>query len=112
MFTERQNKVSRLIQKDISEIFQLYHNEWFGGTMITVTVVRISKDLTSARIYISVFPSNKAEEMIELLNFNSSKIRFELGNRIRHQLKKVPEIKFFLDDSLDYIDRINDLLDQ
>jgi ribosome-binding factor A len=110
MFTERQNKVSRLIQKDISEIFTNHGREWFSGAMVTVTVVRISKDLSNAKIYISVFPSEKAEGTIEFLNTNISKVRFELGNRVRHQLKKVPEIKFYLDDSLDHIDRINELL--
>ena len=111
MFTERQNKVSRLIQKDISEILQQVTKDWFGNVMLTVTVVRISRDLSSSKIYISVFPSNKGSEVLDILNQNSSKIRFELGNRIRHQLKKVPEIRFFIDDSLDYIDRINHLLD-
>ena len=111
MFTERQNKVSRLIQKDISAIFQENTREWFGNKMVTVTVVRISKDLSSSKIYISVFPSGDARETVDMLNFNASKIRYELGTRIRHQLKKVPEIKFFLDDSLDYIDRINELLE-
>lgn len=112
MFTERQNKVSRLIQKDISDIFTHFGREWFSGTMVTVTVVRISKDLSNAKIYLSVFPSNKAANYLDIVNQNSSKIRYELGNRIRHQLKKVPEISFYLDDSLDYIDRINELLDE
>ncbi len=112
MFSERQNKVSRLIQKDISAIFQEHNHEWFGKKMVTVTVVRISKDLSVSKIYLSVFPSENAQELIDLLNFNAPKIRFELGNRIRHQLKKVPEISFFLDDSLDYIDRINQLLEE
>lgn len=111
MFTERQNKVSRLIQKDISAIFQEHNREWFGNKMVTVTVVRISRDLSVSKIYISVFPSENAKEIVELLNQNASKVRFELGNRIRHQLKKVPEVSFFLDDSLDYIDRINELLE-
>lgn len=112
MFTERQNKVSRLIQKDISEIFTNHGREWFNGAMVTVTVVRISKDLFNAKIYISVFPSDKAEAILEFLDANISKVRYELGNRVRHQLKKVPEIKFFLDDSLDHIDRINKLLNE
>jgi ribosome-binding factor A len=111
MFTERQNKVSRLIQKDISDIFHRNHQDWFGSTMVTVTVVRISRDLSVAKIYVSIFPSNDADKLVELLNHNSSKVRFELGKKVRHQLKKVPEVSFFKDDSLDYIDRINELLE-
>ncbi|MFP4664569.1 MAG: 30S ribosome-binding factor RbfA [Bacteroidales bacterium] len=110
MFTERQNKVSKLIQKDISDIFLKYAKEWFGQTMVTVTVVRITKDLSIASVYLSVFPSSKADEIVELLNHNVKKVRFELGNRIRHQLKHVPELRFYQDDSLDHIDRIDELL--
>jgi ribosome-binding factor A len=110
MFTERQNKVSKLIQKDISDIFQKHSKEWFGSAMVTVTVVRITKDLSIASIYLSVFPSEKADEIVELMNFNVKTVRFELGNRIRHQLKHVPELRFYKDDSLDHIDRIDKLL--
>ncbi|MEA3447865.1 MAG: 30S ribosome-binding factor RbfA [Bacteroidota bacterium] len=110
MFTERQNKVSKLIQKDISEIFVKHGKAWFGSAMVTVTIVRITKDLSIAKIYISVFPSSKADEIIELLNFNVKKVRYELGNRIRHQLKNVPELHFYKDDSLDHIEKIDKLL--
>ncbi|MFO7791242.1 MAG: 30S ribosome-binding factor RbfA [Bacteroidales bacterium] len=110
MFTERQNKVSKLIQKDISEIFQRHTKEWFGSTMVTVTVVRITRDLSIARVYISVFPSSKADEIVDLLNFNVKKVRYELGNRIRHQVKNIPELQFYKDDSLDHIEKIDKLL--
>jgi ribosome-binding factor A len=110
MFTERQNKVSKLIQKDISDIFVKHGKEWFGSVMVTVTMVRITKDLSIAKVYISVFPSTKAEEVVELLNFNVKKVRYELGNRIRHQLKNVPELQFYKDDSLDHMEKIDKLL--
>lgn len=112
MFTERQNKVSKQIQKDISDIFQKNSREWFGNNLVTVTIVRITKDLGIARIYISVFPSSKAEEIVDLLNANIKTLRYELGNKMRHQVKNIPELEVYQDDSLDHIDRINELLDK
>lgn len=106
----RQDKVSKLIQKDIAVILQLYSNGLLPGKMLTVTKVRISPDLGVAKVYISIFPSNNGEIEIGFLNKHKSIIRNNLGRLVRHQLKKVPEIVFFLDDSLDYLDNINNLL--
>ena len=78
--------------------------------MLTVTNVRISPDLGQARIYISIFPSQEAQVIMTELNDHVGFYRNELGQKLRHQLKKVPEIKFYLDDSLDYIDNIDNLL--
>lgn len=110
MFSKRQNQVAGLVQRELSEIFVHKAQEWINGKMLTVTVVRVTKDLSIANVYISVFPSKDADNTIDLLNQQVSKIRFELGNRIRHQLKRIPELRFYLDDSLDQIERIDNAL--
>ena len=80
------------------------------GVLVTVSVCRISPDMSICRVYLSVFPSARAEEIIKNINENAKAIRFELGTRVRHQLRIIPELKFFLDDSLDYIENIDHLL--
>ena len=107
METTRQNKISRLLQKELSEIF-LLQTKAMPGILISVSAVRISPDMSIARVYLSVFPSEKAEEMVKNINENMKSIRFELGTR--HQLRIIPELKFFVDDSLDYIEKIDSLL--
>ncbi len=111
METTRQNKIARLIQKDLSTIFQ-EETRKTHGILISVSVVRISPDLSVAKAYLSIFPSEKAREILENINNQTSAIRFKLGNLERHQLRIIPELKFFLDDSLDYIDNIDRLLKQ
>ena len=105
METTRQNKISRLLQKELSEIF-LLQTKSMPGTLVSVSAVRISPDMSIAR----VFPSEKAEEMVKNINNNMKSIRYELGTRVRHQLRIIPELKFFVDDSLDYIEKIDSLL--
>ncbi len=80
------------------------------GTLVSVSAVRISPDMSIARVYLSIFPSEKAEEMVKNINNNMKSIRYELGTRVRHQLRIIPELKFFVDDSLDYIEKIDSLL--
>ena len=109
METTRQNKLSRLLQKELSEIF-LLQTKAMPGILISVSAVRISPDMSIACVYLSVFPSEKAEEMVKNINENMKSIRFELGTRVRHQLRIIPELKFFVDDSLDYIEKIDSLL--
>lgn len=109
METTRQNKISRLIQKELSEIF-LLQTKAMNGVLVSVSVVRISPDMSTARVYLSIFPSEKSEEILKNINNNAKSIRFELGTRVRHQLRIIPELKFFVDDSLDYIDKIDELL--
>ena len=80
------------------------------GVMVSVTRCRISPDLSVCTAYLSVFPSEKAEEIISNVNNNTKTIRYELGTRVRNQLRIIPELRFFVDDSLDYIDHIDELL--
>ncbi len=105
--TTREQKVARQLQRDLAEILQRDCAELFRGLLITVTAVRVSPDFGYAKIYVSVFPFDKNEEVIALLAKNNWAIRKALGARIKHQLKVVPEIEFFLDDSLEYIEGID-----
>ena len=109
MDSTRQNKISRLIQKELSDMFLRMTKE-MRGVMVSVSVVRVSPDLGIAKAYLSIFPSEKAGEIIEHLTNNTKAIRFELGNRVRHQLRIIPELRFYQDDSLDYIEHIDQLL--
>lgn len=109
METTRQNKISRLLQKELSGIF-LLQTKAMPGVLVSVSAVRISPDMSIARVYLSVFPSEKAEEIVKNVNDNMKTIRYELGTRVRHQLRIIPELKFFVDDSLDYIEKIDSLL--
>ena len=109
METTRQNKIARLIQKELSEIFLLQIKS-MPGVLVSVSIVRISPDMSYARVYLSVFPSERSEEIVKNINANMKSIRFELGNRVRHQLRIIPELKFFVDDSLDYAEKIDELL--
>ena len=109
METTRQNKIARLIQKELSDIFML-QTKATKGVLVSVSVCRISPDMSICRVYLSVFPSEKGAEIIKNINDNTKAIRFELGKRVRYQLRVIPELKFFLDDSLDYIENIDTLL--
>ena len=109
METTRQNKIARLIQKELSDIF-LLQTKAMHGVLVSVSVVRISPDMSYARVYLSVFPSERSQEIVTNINDNMKSIRFELGNRVRHQLRIIPELKFFVDDSLDYAAHIDELL--
>ena len=110
MPTTRQNKVSRLIQRELGTQFQRESRDLYGGAIITVTVVRVTADLGLARVYLSLYPNDKKQEILNEVKFNAKHIRYELGQKIRHQLKKIPELEFYIDDSLDYIEHIEELL--
>ena len=105
----RQAKISRLLQKELAQIFQS-QTRMMHGMMVSVTRVKISPDLSVCTAYLSVFPSEKAEEIVANVNANTKTIRYELGQRIRNQVRIIPELRFFIDDSLDYIDHIDELL--
>ena len=105
----RQNKIARLLQKELSLIFQ-EQTRSLHGVMISVTRVKISPDLSICTAYLSIFPSERAEDLIQNITKNEKQIRYELGTRIRYQVRIIPELRFFIDDSLDYIERIDQLL--
>lgn len=107
MESTRQQKISKQIQRDLAEILQRDCAEIFRGLLLTVTAVRVSPDFGYAKIYVSVFPFDRNEEVLGLLSKHNWMIRKALGARVKNQLKVVPEIEFFLDDSLEYIENID-----
>lgn len=105
----RQNRIARLLQKELSLIFQS-QTRAMHGVMVSVTRCRVSPDLSILTANLSVFPSEKADEILRNITANEKTIRYELGTRVRNQLRIIPELRFFVDDSLDYIERIDELL--
>ncbi len=110
MENTRQEKIAKQIQRDIAEIFQRDIAESLRGVLVTVTAVRVSPDLGYAKIYDSVFPFDKAQMTLEVIEQQNKLIRGALGRRMRHQVKIIPELQFFIDDSLEYIENIDSLL--
>jgi ribosome-binding factor A len=110
MESTRQKKVSRLIQKELADIFIRKGNEFAHGKLVSITKVRVSPDLSFAKVYISIFPATNQDDILHSIQEHSTKIRFDLGQKVRSQLRIVPDIAFHIDDSLDYIDRIDKLL--
>ncbi len=106
----RQLKVARELQRDLAEIIRSRGMAMFGGAMVTVSEVRISPDLSQAKVFVSIFPSDKADATMGILNENMGAIRGELGRAVAKQLRIVPELTFLLDTSLDYAARIEELL--
>ncbi len=109
MESTRKNKIDRLIQKELGDIFQKFTKSQ-GGVLISVTSVSVSADLSVARAYLSIFPNDKQAEMMEMIKGATKSIRHDLSQRTRYQLRQVPELTFFLDDSLDYLENIDRLL--
>lgn len=105
----RQNRISRLLQKELAEIFQSQTRQTHG-VLISVTRVRISPDLSICTAYLSIFPSDKGEELLANIRKNEKSVRYELGRRVGKQLRIIPELRFFQDDSLDYMEHIDELL--
>ncbi len=109
METTRQQKISRMLQKELGELFLLYARE-IHGVIITVTNVKISPDLGVAHVHLSIFPNQNVNSVLAKVNSDTKSIRFNLGKRVRYQLRIVPELYFHIDDSLDYIENIDNLL--
>jgi ribosome-binding factor A len=109
-FSTRQNKISRLIQKEMAEIFLKELKSDFSGLLISVTVVRITSDLSLARCYLSIYPPQKSDETIKQIRHMTRYIRGFLGKRVAKQLRIIPELEFFIDDSLNYLENIDRLL--
>lgn len=112
MESVRQSKVAKLLQKELAEIFRANSKTMFEDAFITVTVVRISSDLSSAKIYISIMATKDVNSIFNLVNEKKQHIRKILGNLIGKQVRVVPEITFFIDDSYDYAEKINALFNK
>lgn len=111
MESTRQNKVSRLLQKDLGDIFQKEGRSLFGNAMITVTKVQVTRDLSIAKVYLSLFSTGDKTQLLDSIRRHSGEIRYKLGKRIGKQVRVVPDVQFYQDDSLDYIENIEKLLD-
>lgn len=105
----RQNRIARMLQKELAEIFQS-QTRMMRGVMVSVTRTKVSPDLGICTAYLSIFPSERVQELMDNINKNEKSIRYELGTRIRNQVRIIPELRFFIDDSLDYIEHIDQLL--
>ena len=108
--TTRQLKVAREIQKELAEIIRSKGMGAYGGALVTVSEVRVSPDLSLAKVYVSIFPSEKQGPVMEILQENNKALRGELGNKMGKQLRIVPELVFYLDTTLDYAQHIEELL--
>lgn len=106
---KRQAKIARLLQRELSEIFRK-QTQALGGVIVSVSAVRVSPDLSIAKVYLSIFPSDKGTQILENINRQSKTVRYELAQAVRQVLRKCPDLQFYLDDSLDYIDNIDRLL--
>lgn len=111
MESTRQLKISRLIQKDLGEIFQRESKDLTQGALVTVTKVHVTPDLAMAKVYLSLFATEDKNGLLIHIQKHRKEIRFNLGKRIGKQIRVVPELVFYLDDSLDYIENIEKLLD-
>ena len=110
MESTRQKKVSRLVQKELSVIFQQLTQEMLGNIMVSVTIVRISPDLADANIFLSIFPVDNPTEALKVVKSSTIIIRKKLGESVRNQLRIVPTLQFHLDDSAAYAEEIDRLL--
>lgn len=109
MESKRQAKIARLIQKELSEIFRRQTSA-MGGVLVSVSQVRITPDLSIAKAYLSIFPPEKSAEILENIRNQAKTVRYELAQNVKEVLRKCPELQFYLDDSLDYIENIDRLL--
>tara|TARA_X000001036_G_C20159219_1_gene594682 strand:- start:6 stop:344 length:339 start_codon:yes stop_codon:yes gene_type:complete len=106
----RQKKVSRLLQKELSSIFQKEIPEMLGNVMVSITIVRVSPDLANANIFVSIFPFDEPKVALKIIKNNSRLIRKRLADSVRNQLRIVPILAYFLDDSSAYAEEIDRLL--
>lgn len=109
MESKRQQKFARIIQKELSDIFQKAGLSFHGNTIITITMVRMTPDLSIARVYLSFFNSSNNDQLLNEIKSQTKELRFKLGERIRNQARIVPNLEFFIDDSMEYVSRMEDL---
>jgi ribosome-binding factor A len=109
MQSNREEKIVRMLQKELGEIFLHYARE-HQGVMISVSDVRVSSDMSAAKVYLSIFPNEKIKKIFSIIEIDAKTFRYELGKRIRHQMRIIPDLTFILDDSLNYLEKIDELL--
>jgi ribosome-binding factor A len=111
METKRQQKFARVIQKELSETLQKEGWSFHGNSIVTITMVRMSPDLSIAKVYLSIFNAENNELLLNELRAKSREIRYKLGEKIRNQVRVIPSIDFFIDDSMEYVSKMEKLFD-
>ncbi len=112
MESNRQKKFASLLQEELAAIFQREGMNYLPNTLVTITKVRVSPDLAVAKIYLSLMPATNAAVAIKGINAHASEIRYKLGARIRHQVRIIPSLNFFEDDTSAYVERMDQLFDE
>ncbi|MFT7588844.1 MAG: ribosome-binding factor A [Limisphaerales bacterium] len=110
--SRRQQKVASLLQQEMAEMFTKQGSNWYGQAFVTISGVKVTPDLGVARFYLSIFNKEEPQAIVDMVASHTYDIRYRLGKKIRHQLRTIPEIEFYLDSSLDNVDRISELLDE
>ncbi|MCK9303201.1 MAG: 30S ribosome-binding factor RbfA [Bacteroidales bacterium] len=110
METIRQQKIQTLVLQEISDYVRLKSNSWTPNTLLTITKVKISKDLAVAKVYISIYGETDSQKVLKIIQSHTKEIRYNLGLKVAKQMRIIPELTFFEDDSLDYIENIEKLL--
>lgn len=109
MESRRQQQIAREIQKEIGQLFQKNGPSFYGKAFVTVTQVKVTPDLLVARIFLSVYNTEEKQQVVDTIQAQQAEIRYRLGNAMRHQLRRIPVLEFFLDDSLDYVYKMESL---
>ncbi len=107
METNRQKKIAGILQEELADVLRISTQEKLKGVIISVTKVKVTPDLNEAKVYLSVFPSDKRDSIFQEIVSDSPKVKHQLAQRMRHQMRKMPDLTFYIDDSLDYIDNID-----
>jgi ribosome-binding factor A len=105
----RQEKVARQIQKDLGELMQQHRSEWLSGAFVTIAKVTITPDLGYVNVYLSLYNNANRKAVLDHINAQNKDIRKALASRVRHDFRKVPEIRFYEDDTLDYVEKMDEL---
>ncbi len=106
MDSTRQNKFAKLIQKELTEIFLRDGRNYYGNAFVTITSLKVTPDLGEAKIYLSIYGNPNPQAKVDEVNHHAKEIRRDLGNSIRNQIRRIPELKFFLDDTLEYVEKM------
>ncbi|AOW18388.1 ribosome-binding factor A [Polaribacter vadi] len=105
--TNRQRKIAGVLQKDLVDVLQKAAQDGMKGVLISVSKVHVTSDLGVAKVYLSIFPSDKRDEIVKGVQSNTATIRYEMARRTKNQLRRMPELLFFGDDTLDYLEEID-----
>lgn len=112
MESKRQQKFAGVIQQDLALIFQREGNGYLPNTMVTITKVRVTPDLALARIFLSFFNSGNNQAALTTIKSHANEIRYKLGARIKDQVRVIPQLEFFVDDTSDYVERMDKIFDK